>query len=178
MALKETATPEKMREQLREISENTSASIEEIRSIARDLRPYQLDRFGLTKTLEDAADLLAKAGSLKIETSIDDVDDAFSPDAQISIYRVVQEWLNNVVKHAQASTARLVVRRETGLVRMILEDDGIGFDYVAVMNRSGAGASFGLINLRERVRLVGGNLRIESTPGKGTRFFIEIPCRK
>ena len=169
MGLRETATPEKMREQLREISDTTSTSIEEVRSIARALRPYQLDRFGLTQTLEDAADLLAKAGSLRIETQIDNVDDAFSAEAQISIFRVVQEWLNNVVKHARASTARLTVRKDGTTVRMVLEDNGVGFDPAAVMSRPG---SFGLANLRERVRLLGGALRIDSAPGKGTRLSV------
>ena len=102
MALKDTTPPEKMRDQLREISDAASASIEEVRSIARALRPYQLDRFGLTKTLEDVAESIAKTGSLKIETRIDNVDETLSSDAEISIYRMVQEWLNNVVKHSHA----------------------------------------------------------------------------
>jgi signal transduction histidine kinase/ligand-binding sensor domain-containing protein len=177
-ALKAADMPEKVREQLHEISENTSSSIEEVRSIARALRPYQLDRFGLTKTLEDAADLIAKTGSLQIQTQIDPVDNTFAPEAEISIYRVVQEWLNNVVKHAQGSTARLQVQSDGALVRMVMEDNGIGFDYAAVMNRSGSAASFGLINLRERVRLLGGNLKVETAPGEGTRLLVEIPCRK
>ena len=178
MALKDTATPGKVREQLQEISESASASIEEVRSIARALRPYQLDRFGLTKTLEDAADLLAKSGSLQINTAIDNVDDLFSSDAEISIYRVVQEWLNNVVKHAQAATARLTVRKDAEWVRIILEDDGIGFDYATLMNQSGGKTTFGLANLRERIRLLGGTLKVESAPGKGTRLCVEIPCKE
>ena len=132
----------------------------------------------MTKTLEDAADLLAKSGNLKIETQIDNVDETLSHDAEISIYRVVQEWLNNVVKHAQASTARLIVRKEAGVVRLILEDDGIGFDYAAVMNRTSGESGYGLANLRERVRLLEGNLKIETAPGKGTRLSVEIPFSK
>jgi len=177
-ALAVSETPEKVRQQLQEISENTSTSIDDVRSIARALRPYQLDRFGLSKTLEDAADLVGKSGSLQIHTEIDSVDDTFSPDAEISIYRVVQEWLNNVAKHAQVSTARLRVRKDHTSVRMLMEDDGIGFDYDAVMHRSGSESSFGLLNLRERVRLLGGSLKIETGPGKGTRLLVEIPCRK
>jgi signal transduction histidine kinase len=178
MALKDTATPSKVREQLQEISESASASIDEVRSIARALRPYQLDRFGLTKTLEDAAELVAKTGSLQIATSIDDVDDVFSADAEISIYRVVQEWLNNVVKHARAATARITVRKEAEWVRLLLEDDGIGFDYAAVMNQSRGTPTFGLANLRERIHLLRGTLKLESAPGKGTRLFVEIPCKE
>jgi two-component system sensor histidine kinase DegS len=70
------------------------------------------------------------------------------------------------------------VRKEAGLVRLILEDDGIGFDYAAVMNRSGEETSFGLTNLRERVRLLEGNLTIETAPGKGTRLSVNIPRSK
>jgi signal transduction histidine kinase len=70
------------------------------------------------------------------------------------------------------------VSREIDFVRLILEDDGVGFDYDAVMNRSGREASFGLANLRERVRLLGGILKIESAPGKGTRLYVDLPLRK
>jgi signal transduction histidine kinase len=174
-ALAAGQVPEKVREQLHQISENASTSIEEVRSIARVLRPYQLDRFGLTKTLEDAADLIAKTGSLQIKTEIDPIDGTLAPDSEISVYRVVQEWLNNVVKHAQASTAKLQVRKETGLLRLIMEDDGVGFDYAAVINRSGAGVSFGLLNLRERIHLLRGTLKIETAPGRGTRLLADIP---
>jgi signal transduction histidine kinase len=178
MALKDTTPPERMRDQLHEISDAASASIEEVRSIARALRPYQLDRFGLTKTLEDVTESIAKTGSLKIETQIDNVDETLSSDAEISIYRMVQEWLNNVVKHAHASTARLIVRKDAGFVRLILEDDGIGLDYAAVVNRPSREAGFGLANLRERIRLLEGSLKIETAPGKGTRLSVDIPSSK
>jgi signal transduction histidine kinase len=88
----------------------------------------------------------------------------------------VQEWLNNVVKHSRAPKARLVVRKDAGMVRMMLEDDGVGFDYDAVMKRAAAG--FGLANLTERIRLLGGSLKIETAPGKGTRLSVELPCGK
>jgi signal transduction histidine kinase len=178
MALKDSTPPDRMREKVREISEATTASIEEVRSIARALRPYQLDRFGLTKTLEDAAELLAKSGSLRMEINIDNVDHTFSPDAEISIYRVVQEWLNNVTKHSTATVAGLFVRREAGWVHLIMEDNGIGFDYAAVKARPAAQAGVGLDNLNERVRLLEGTLRIETAPGQGTRLCVDIPCKK
>jgi signal transduction histidine kinase len=149
-----------------------------VRSIARALRPYQLDRFGLTKTLEDTAELLAKSSCLAIEVEVQDIDGIFSRDAEINIYRIVQEWLNNVTKHSQASVARLQVRREAEKVRMTLEDNGVGFDYDEAMNRSGVEGAFGLANLRERVRLLNGELKIESSPGRGAALIIGIPCQK
>jgi len=176
MALKEPELPEKAHSQLLEISDSASASIEEVRSIARALRPYQLDRFGLTKTLEDAAELAAQTGRLEIATAVDNIDGLFSPDAEISIYRMVQEWLNNVVKHSHAANARLVVRKDAGMMRMTLEDDGVGFAYDLVVKRAAVG--FGLANLSERAHLLGGSLKIETAPGKGTRLFVDIPFNK
>jgi len=176
MALKEPKLPDKTQKQLQEISDSASTSIEEVRAIARALRPYQLDRFGLTKTLEDAAETASQSAHFQISTAVENIDGSFSPEAEISIYRIVQEWLNNVVKHARAQKARMVVRREDGLIRMILEDDGVGFDYDAVMKRSSAG--LGLANLAERARLLGGTLKIETAPGKGTRLSVELPNRR
>ena len=176
MALKEPQLPQKTQKQLKEISDGASASIEEVRSIARALRPYQLDRFGLTRTLEDAAELAAQTGGLRIGVNVENIDGMFSPDAEISIYRIVQEWLNNVVKHSRASNARMTVRRDGSMLHMILEDDGAGFDYDAVMKRAATG--FGLANLHERIRLLGGSLKLETAPGKGTRLSIDLPCKK
>lgn len=176
MALKEPKLPEKTHKQLQEISDGASASIEEVRSISRALRPYQLDRFGLTKTLEDAAELAAQAGGLKISASVENIDGLFSPDAEISVYRIVQEWLNNVVKHSRASIGSMTVRKDGGILHMILEDDGVGFDYDAVMKRATTG--FGLANLNERIRLLGGSLKIDTAPGKGTRISVDLPCTR
>jgi signal transduction histidine kinase/ligand-binding sensor domain-containing protein len=173
MALKEPTLPEKTQKQLREISDGTSASIEEVRSIARALRPYQLDRFGLTKTLQDTAESVSRAGNLHLKAEIENIDGLFSADAEISIYRIAQESLNNVIKHSRASAARFEIRKVDGIVRVILEDNGVGFDLDGAVNGSFSG--FGLANLRERVRLLGGTLKIETSPGKGTRLAVDIP---
>ena len=168
MGLKDNASPERMREQLREISEASAGSVEEIRSIARALRPYQLDRLGLTKTLEDVATSVTTAGGLHIEAQVDDIDGLFAPDAEIGLYRIVQEGLNNVLKHAEAKSARLQVRRNGGSVEIELSDDGRGFD---ATQKDG----FGLNGVRERVRLLGGVLNVKSAPAQGTRLLLSIP---
>ncbi len=168
MGLKDNSSPERMREQLREISEASAGSVEEIRAIARALRPYQLDRLGLTKTLEDAAATVTNTGGLQIVTEVDSVDGLFTPDAEIAVYRIVQEGLNNIIKHAQARSAQLVVRRHRESVQIDLTDDGRGID---PDQKDG----FGLTNLRERVRLLGGNLMVQAAPGPGTRLLATIP---
>jgi hypothetical protein len=124
---------------------------------------------------EDAAELAAQAGHLEIATAVENIDGLFSPDAEINLYRIVQEWLTNVVKHSRASKALLLVRKDGAIMRMILEDDGVGFDYDSVMKRATTG--FGLANLSERIRLLGGSLKIDTGPGKGTRLSIELPCK-
>lgn len=168
MGLKENATPEKMREQLQEISEASAGSVEEIRSIARALRPYQLDRLGLTKTLEDVAGSVNAAGGLRIEARVDNIDGLFAPDAEIGLYRIVQEGLNNVLKHAEAKSAQLTVRRDAGSVMIDLSDDGRGFN-------SAQKDGFGLTGVRERLRLLGGTMTVKSTPAHGTRLLLSIP---
>ncbi len=168
MGLKDNSSPERMREQLREISEASAGSVEEIRAIARALRPYQLDRLGLTKTLEDAAATVTTTGGLHIVTEVDPVDGLFAPDAEIAVYRLVQEGLNNIIKHAQAKSARLVVRRHRESVQIDLTDDGRGID---PDQKDG----FGLTNLRERVRLLGGTLMVRAAAGQGTRLLATIP---
>lgn len=168
MGLKENASPEKMREQLQEISEASAGSVEEIRSIARALRPYQLDRLGLTKTLEDVAASVTTAGGLGIESHVDNIDGLFAPDAEIGLYRIVQESLNNVLKHADAKSAWLTVRRHSDSLEIELADDGRGF---GASQKEG----FGITGLRERVRLLGGTLNLKSAPGHGTRLHVSIP---
>ena len=168
MGLKENASSERMREQLQEISQASTDSVEEIRSIARALRPYQLDRLGLTKTLEDVAASVTTAGGLHIKAAVDNVDGLFAPEAEIGLYRIVQEGLSNVLKHAQAKSVRLVVQRSEESVRMELTDDGRGF-------HSAQKDGFGLNGLRERVRLLGGVVVVMSAPGQGTQLQVSIP---
>ncbi len=168
MGLKDNASPERMREQLREISDASAGSIEEIRTIARALRPYQLDRLGLTKTLQDVASSVTSGGGLRIEAEVEAIDGLFPADAEIGLFRLVQEALNNVLKHADAECARLSVQHADGAVAIEVVDDGRGFD---ATQQDG----FGLNGMRERVRLLGGTLEMQSVPGEGTRLRIMIP---
>jgi two-component system sensor histidine kinase DegS len=114
------------------------------------------------------AELVTSSGGLQVTAQVDPVDKLFSPDVEISIYRIVQEGLNNAVKHAAAKSVRLTVRREARIVRIELSDDGRGFD---PMQKE----SFGLVGIKERVQLLGGMLNINSVPGRGTCLTVEIP---
>ena len=168
MGLKAGASTEAMREQLKEISATSTHSIDEVRTIARGLRPYQLDRLGLTSTLADSAELVAGSGGPRVTAQVDSIDGLFPPEVEISIYRIVQEGLNNAVKHAAATAVRLTVEREDRVVRIRLSDDGRGFD---ASRKEG----FGLAGIKERVELLGGTMSIDSWPGRGTCLVVEIP---
>lgn len=160
---------------LQEISQIVSQTIEEVRGISHNLRPYQIDRLGLTKALLAAVKGIADSGALRIETDVQTVDGLFTPEGEIHIYRVVQECLNNIVKHADAAVARVLVQNSAGWLTIQVEDDGRGFDYRQHSAGADQDRGFGLTGLGERMRILGGRFQCDSAPGKGTRMKFEIP---
>ncbi len=162
-------------EQLEEISRGVSQSIEEVREISYNLRPYQLDRLGLTKALEAMVKKVAESGSLAMESNLARVDDLFLPEGEINFYRIAQESLNNILKHSDAARARLSIELGAGWLTMRIEDDGRGFDYRAMTDDTRQRPGFGLTSLAERVRILGGRFECDSAPGAGTRWKFEIP---
>ncbi len=160
---------------LDEVSQTVSRTIEEVREISHNLRPYQLDRLGLTKAIHAVVRKVADSGSLPIESHVATIDGLFPPEGEIHVYRIVQEGLNNLVKHADAATARLTITRSENKIRLEIEDDGRGFEYHETMQQGAQKAGFGLTGVRERVRILGGRFVCHSTPGEGTRLHFEIP---
>lgn len=154
-------------EQLDEIAQAATAAIDEVREITYNLRPYQLDRLGLTKAVES---MIRRASDrIEFQSEIDDLDGAFPKDAEINVYRIAQETVNNIVKHSGAGKASVRVKRTENAVEMIVGDDGRGFE-------TGNGtAGFGLIGIEERARMLGGSLSIESAAGRGTIVFVKLP---
>lgn len=160
---------------LQEISQIVSHTIEEVRGISHNLRPYQLDRLGLTKALLAVVKGIADSGALRIETDVQAVDGLFNPEGEIHIYRVVQECLNNIVKHSDAAVARVFVQNSAGWLTIQVEDDGRGFDYRQHSAGADQDRGFGLTGLGERMRILGGRFQCDSAPGQGTRMKFEIP---
>ena len=91
------------------------------------------------------------------------------------LYRVVQEGLTNILKHAEATHVSLILERRDGVIRAILEDDGAGFDVEETLDRPEKARRLGLRGMKERLALLGGELQIESSPGSGTTFFARLP---
>jgi signal transduction histidine kinase/ligand-binding sensor domain-containing protein len=159
---------------IHEITTEAVSAIEEAREISYNLRPIQLDRLGLTKALESVARTVSRASALPILTDIDNIDNVFSEEIRINLYRIVQESLNNVVKHAHATKASISIRRTSGRVLMTVSDNGSGF--MADAHHSGKGG-LGLTGMSERAHLLGGELEVRSTPGHGTIVVVDIPLR-
>ena len=145
--------------------------IDELARIARGLHPRLLEDLGFTEAVEQQAAELARLHRLKIDTQFVGLDDAQLPGPIATVlYRIIQEALTNVVKHANATAINLVVTRDQSMVRVIVEDDGEGFD---ASDRSGGG--MGLLGIGERVKMLNGTIDIESTGHVGTTLAVRIP---
>jgi signal transduction histidine kinase len=153
---------------LRELVVDT---LQNVRRLAVELRPTALDDFGLTAALERLAENFAEQTGIAIEVEAGLGQERLPSDVETVLYRLVQEALTNVVKHAQAEHVSIVLRRKEGAVSAVIEDDGRGF-----ADGQGEGG-LGLVGMRERVALVSGRFRIESSQNAGTTIVVEVPVR-
>ena len=177
LGLKDGTASARAGEQLEEISRMASHTLEEVREISRNLRPYQIDRLGLTKALESMVVAVSRSSGLPCAGEFDSIDGLLASHLEIHLYRIVQELLNNVVKHSDASQCRVSARCEKDRLVLIVEDDGRGFDRVAAFGRGPGSLGLGLDGITERVGMLGGSWQCDSRPGHGTRWRIEIPLR-
>jgi signal transduction histidine kinase len=153
------------------IRELVGAALDDVRRLTVELRPPALDDFGLASALERLASLVTERSGIDIQVSIRP-SVAIPPDQETALYRIVQEALTNVVKHAEATSVSVIVTSSGDAVRAVIEDDGIGFDPKTV--REGA---LGLVGIRERALLLGGRFELESSPGAGTTILVELPAQ-
>lgn len=152
-------------------------SIDEVRRMSRGLRPSILDDYGLDSALSMHAADVARLSGVHV-----DCETAVSPEAaerldrrvEVVLYRIAQEALNNVVRHAGASRASVVLYRRPDEVRLLVEDDGRGFDPEGILGAAD-GAGLGLMGMSERAKLLGGEVSVESEPGEGTVVRATIP---
>lgn len=162
-------------EQLGEISVSSGAAIEQAREISYYLRPSQLERFGLTSAIEEMVKQAADASGIEFKASIAPLDGIFSPEHEINFYRIVQEGVNNIMKHSGASYASVMVENETGRIDLAIEDNGVGMpvDSPGVQKRRG----FGLFGMEERLRILGGKHTIGAEKGRGTKILVTIDTK-
>jgi signal transduction histidine kinase len=170
LALRQASNPPECIQQFQEIGETTSRAIQEVRAISHALRPAELDQLGLTKAVEWMVENISRTSSTHFACETDNVDGVLNPEMEINLYRIIQEALNNVLKHAAATEVILELKREFNSVRFSLLDNGRGFQ----TDQKPTGG-LGLESIAERAKLLGGNLDIQSAPRKGTRLTVLLP---
>jgi signal transduction histidine kinase len=171
--------PSLVAEKVLQLSKTLQGTIEALRNLAYDLRPAFLDQLGLVEALQEYCDEYSKRHGIKVEFVTAGVAGLrLDPDTRITLYRLAQESLNNVKKHAAASKVdiRLVASFPNIILR--IEDNGRGFDVRNRLNSYRNGRCMGLQGMQERVALLGGTIRIESRPVAGTRIHIEVPLEE
>lgn len=165
-------------EELHDISELAQESIDEVREISYDLHPHTLDRLGLRKAIQSCVKKFMQVSPIKFNYEADEIDKLFSPIEEIHIFRIIQEALNNVVKHSGATECIVNVKQMGNTLKIEISDNGKGFntDYVLASGKTKEG--FGISNIIERVRLLQGEVKINSSVNKGTNIFIQIPIKE
>lgn len=164
--------PEVLTARLSELRQVASGTLDEVHTLAWQLRPSVLDDLGLSVALQRYIADYEHRYSIPVGFVARGLKDRLPPAMEASIYRIVQEGLTNIIRHSNARNASVLLEQRQNSIRVIVEDDGVGFD-PAVLKSSDR--SFGLQGIRERAQLFGGQLIIESQPGQGSSLFIEIP---
>jgi signal transduction histidine kinase len=168
--LEEALADHPARAAVAELREHVVVALQDVRRLAVELRPKLLDDFGLAPALERLTESVAEQTDTRIDFHSALGEKRLPTEVETALYRVVQESLTNIVKHAHAHNVSVsVARRETG-VAAVIEDDGVGFDQRAVREDA-----VGLLGMRERLALLDGRLEIESRPGAGTTVVAEVP---
>jgi signal transduction histidine kinase len=148
---------------------------DQIRNLAQDLRPMMLDRLGLEAALRWLVDRHWERTRCEVQFTWHLAGARLSPDLAIACYRVVQEALTNVVRHAKARKVWIELRETEGVMELIVRDDGAGFDVLPSERWAAQRGSLGLVGMGERVSALGGRLAIQSAPGRGTRICATVP---
>ncbi len=159
--------------QLQTLREHTVRTLEGVNRMVMDLRPGLLDEYGLVPAVQWYAESRLKPLGVAVKVQGQGTPRPLPPHAQVSVYRVLQEALNNIAQHAQARQATVSFHWEEEGLRVEVADDGRGFEVASVV--PGAAGHFGLLGMQERVALLGGRFRVHSAPGQGTRVVLEIP---
>jgi two-component system NarL family sensor kinase len=150
-------------------------AIQEVRRISRNLRPSELDDLGLLPALRSLCEDLRMRSGIATTLAVSLLTKRLSADVQLALYRIVQEALSNVERHAQATQVGLNIRRDGAALELRIRDDGNGFRVVRRRAARSNGHGFGLMNMRERAALLGGSLDVVSRPGAGTEIVARIP---
>ncbi len=164
-----------VKQRLRETGELVDQTLDQIRELSLNLRPPMLDDLGLIPTVRWYTQRYADRGNIHVQFELPELEDRLNPNVETALYRVLQEALTNVARHAKATHVLLRIRRTPTEVVGYVEDDGIGFDVAATMDFENNQVGAGLLGMRERITLLGGTLSISSEPNEGTQIYFSVP---
>lgn len=172
ICLRDATDTYRITEQLEEISSTATSAIDEVHEIAHNLRPYELDRLGLVKAVEAMLSKISNSSSIRLSSQLDKIDGLLSPAAETNVFRIIQEGLSNVVKHADATEAHVAVKQDDSRLIVSISDNGKGFR--GQNGEVGRGAGFGLAGIAERARMLGGSSALETRPLGGTTLIVTL----
>ncbi|RPI18169.1 MAG: chemotaxis protein CheR [Ignavibacteriae bacterium] len=153
-------------------------TINEIRRISKNLRPGLLDDLGIDITVKSLIDEFKERNDVKVELKSDKLNDKLNSDAKLAVYRILQETLQNIEKHAHATRVFISLKYITQSVKMVVKDNGTGFNFEKLRTQKTFKKKFGLISMKERAEAVGGKFEIASVPSVGTKISVFIPIYK
>jgi two-component system, NarL family, sensor histidine kinase UhpB len=164
-----------LKEPLRDSVEITSTALAQVRRLSLDLRPAQLDDLGLVAALRGHADRQAAVGRFTAHFETRGLPKRLNTKIETACFRVSQEALTNILRHARAANVWIDLSADQNQVTLTVRDDGVGFVVENGTNRATTGESLGLLSMEERIALIGGNLTVQSQPGKGTEVRARVP---
>ncbi len=152
---------------------SVNETLEEVRNISKDLYPNQLERYGLAAAVDALAEKVTETSSIFVSHDLEAFSKEISSDKQINYYRIIQECITNTLKHSEATALRITASVADGMIELIVQDNGKGFDKLILAKK--AQYSFGMLNIEERVNYLQGRFDVQTSPGNGTKYTFNLP---
>ena len=174
--LNESKTDQERTTNIQKLRSLIQDTLQEIHAIAWQLRPSILDKFGLIVALERYIEEYRNKNGIDVDLYINGMgSERLQTEIEITVYRIIQEALTNIVKYAKAQNVSVIMEQSGNILSIIIEDDGIGFDVDKLLKKDPSKQNLGLLGMQERASLIGGNFIIESEIGQGTSIYVKIP---
>lgn len=165
--------------ELADLKESVKVALKEVRSIIFDLRPMSLDDLGLNKTIEQTVKSISENSNIIVKLKLKPMQTEVESIIQVAIFRIIQEIFNNIKKHSKAKHVDVKLDYGTKYLRLLISDDGIGFDVEETLKRvKTKGNSYGLIGILDRVKQLQGEIHIESSKGAGSVYNVVLPVNR
>lgn len=168
-------SPRDISKSLEELRKKTESILGGVRALSKALRPPMLEEFGLLSALEELLGELPQQPQMKVKFGVKGTPQRLTPDAEIAFYRIAQEAIANIKKHAGATKCALLIRYSPTILTLKIRDNGKGFELPGRTSDLTYSGKLGLAGMQERARIIGGKLTIQSHPGKGTVVLLELP---